>query len=90
MRAGELERLLDDLDALALQHVGKARVVLEMRVIELGDELSVLPVPIVEQRRDDPARLELVVEADAVEEFQRRRMVGAGARNLFEEILLTA
>ena len=31
------ERLFDDLDAFALQHVGKARVVLDVGVIECGD-----------------------------------------------------
>ena len=60
MRLGELERLLDDLDALALQHVGKARVVLEVDVIELGDQLVLVPIPVVEQRRDDAARLDQV------------------------------
>ena len=52
MRLGHLQRFLDDLDALALQHVGKARVVLEQRVIELGDQRVVLPVPVLEFRRD--------------------------------------
>ena len=88
MRLGELERLLDDLDALALQHVGKARVVLEMDVIELGDQLVLVPIPVVEQRRDDAARLDHVVEADAIEQFQRGRMVGARARHLVEEIVV--
>ena len=32
-------RLFDDLDALALQDIGKRRVVLEMDVVELGDQL---------------------------------------------------
>ena len=39
MRFRQLERFLDDLDALALQHIGKARVVLEVGVIECGDQL---------------------------------------------------
>ena len=42
VRLGELERFLDDLDALALQHIRKAGVVLEMAVVELGDQLVVL------------------------------------------------
>ncbi len=90
MRLGELERLLDDLDTFALQHIGKPRVVLEMGVVELRDQLLVVPVPIVKQRRDDAARLELVVKTDAVEELQRRRMIGAGARHLLEEIVVVA
>ena len=88
MRLGELERLLDDLDALALQHVGKAGVVLEVAVIELGDQLALVAVPVVEQRRDDAARLEPVVEADAVEQLEGGGMVGAGARHLLEEIVV--
>ena len=89
MRLGELQRLLDDLDALALQHIGKRRVVLEMDVVELGDQLAFVPVPVVELRRDDAARLEQLVEADALEQLQRRRMIGAGARHLLEEVVVT-
>src|SRR5882672_6109814 len=37
MRLCHLERLLDDLDALALEHVRKARIVFEMAVIERRD-----------------------------------------------------
>src|SRR5262249_40455438 len=39
-------------------------------------------------RRDDASRLELVVEADALEQFQGRGMVRSRARHLFEEIVL--
>ena len=88
MRLRHRQRLLDDLDALALQHVGKARVVLEMDVVELGDQLALVAVPVMEQRRHDAARLELVVEPERVEHFERRRMVGAGARHLLEEIVV--
>ncbi len=59
-----------------------------MGVVELGDQLALVAVPVVEQRRDDAARLELVVEPDAVEQLERRRMVGAGARHLLEEIVV--
>ncbi len=52
--------------------------------------LCLVPVPVVEQRRDDAARLELAVEVDAVEELERRRMIGAGARHLLEEIVVVA
>ena len=48
MRLGELHRLFDDLDPLALQDVGERRVVLEMLVVELGDQLAFVAVPVVE------------------------------------------
>ena len=83
-----LQRLLDDLDALALQDVGKARVVLQCDVVEGGDPLVLVPVPVVKHRRNDAARLELLVKADAVEHFQRGGMIGSGARHLFEEIVV--
>src|SRR5262249_56281257 len=87
MRLGQPERFLDDLDALALQHVGKARVVLKKAVIELGDQPVLAPVPVMDQRRDDAAWLELVVEADALEQLQGRRMVRSRARHLLEEMV---
>ena len=87
MRLRKRERLLDDLDALALQHVGKLGVVAQMSVIELGDQPVLVPVPVVEERRHDAARLEPRVEPDRVEQLERRRMVGAGARHLLEEIV---
>ena len=40
MRLHQLERLLHDLDALALQDVGEGGVVLEVGVVELGDQLA--------------------------------------------------
>ena len=67
---------------------GKRRVVLEMLVVELGDQLALVTVPVMEQRRDDAARLQQLVEADALEQLQRRRMIGAGARHLLEEIVV--
>ena len=88
MSLGELERFLDDLDALALQDVGKPRVVLEMDVVEGGDQRVLGAVPVVEHRRDDAARLELRVEPDAVVHLEGRGMIGAGARHLLEEIIL--
>ena len=57
-----------------------------MNVIELGDQLAVLTVPIVELGCDDPSRLHLLVKADPVEQLQRGGMVGTGARHLVEEI----
>ena len=59
-----------------------------MAVIELGDQLVVAAVPVVEQRRDDAARLELAIEPNAVEQLERRRMVRSGARHLLEEIVV--
>ena len=88
MRLGHLERLFDDLDALALQHVGKTRVVLQMDVIEGGDQLAFMAVPVMKHRGDDAARLELLVKPEPVEHFQRGGMVGAGARHLLEEIIV--
>ena len=88
MRLGHLERLLDDLDALALQNVGKTRVVFQMDVIERGDQLAFMAVPVMKHRRDDAARLELLIKPEPVEHFQGGRMVGAGARHLFEEIIV--
>ena len=88
MRLGHLERFLDDLDALALQHIGKARVVLEMAVVELGDQPVLAAVPVMNERRDDAARLELRVKSDPLVKLERRRMVGSRARELLEEIIL--
>ncbi len=88
MRLGQPERFFDDLDALALQHIGKVRVVLKKAVIELGDQPVLASIPVVDQRRDDAARLEFVVEADALEQLQGRGMVRSRARHLFEEIVL--
>ena len=39
-------------------------------------------------RRDDAARLELLVKPEPVEHFQGGGMIGAGARHLFEEIIV--
>src|SRR5271166_6896481 len=88
MRAGELERLFHDLDALALQHIGKARVVLEMAMIEFRDAFSLAAVPIVEQRGNDPTRLDLPVEPDAIVELQGCGMIGPRAGYLLEEVVL--
>src|SRR5207302_5434925 len=49
MRPGELERLLDDLDALALQHVGKARVLFQVGMIEFGNALLLAAIPVMDQ-----------------------------------------
>src|SRR5262249_19167286 len=88
MRLRHLQRFLDDLDALALQNVGKASVVLEMDVVEGGDQLALVPVPIVKDWRDDPARLDLLIETDPIEHFERGGMIGAGPRHLLEEIVV--
>ena len=57
-------------------------------VVERGDQRVLVPVPVVEHRRDDAARLELSIKADAVEQFERGGMIGAGARHLIEEIVV--
>ena len=59
-----------------------------MNVVERGDQLVLVPIPIVEDGRDDPARLDLLVETDPIEHFERGRMVGAGARHLLEEVVV--
>ena len=84
----KLERLFHDLDALALQDIGKPGVVLEVSVVELRNQLAFAPVPIMKQRSNDAPRLKPGIETDAVEQFEGGGMVGAGARNLFEEIIL--
>ena len=59
-----------------------------MDVIERGDQLAFVAIPVMKHRRDDAARLELLVKPEAVEHFQRCRMIGAGARHLLEEIIV--
>src|SRR5260370_36315422 len=86
MRLCYLERFLNDLDALALEHVRKARIVLEMAVIERRDQLVGSTIPIMKHRRDDATRLEPWIQPDAVVHLQRGRMIGAGPRHLLEEI----
>jgi hypothetical protein len=43
----------------------------------------------VEHRGDDAARLDSLVEPNAVEHLQGGRVIGAGARHLLEEIVLS-
>ncbi len=86
MRLRHGERLLDDLDALALQHERKLGVVLEVDMVELGDDRGVLAIPVLELRRHDPARNEPLVKTDLVEQLERRGMIAAGARYLVEEV----
>src|SRR5258708_10104279 len=88
MRLGRVRRFLDDRDALALEQVRKARVFLEMRMIEFGDQLMLGSIPIVKDRRDDPARLDLLIETDPIEHFERGRMIGPGALNLIEKVVI--
>jgi hypothetical protein len=61
MRLGHRHPLFDDLDPLALEHIGKARVVLEMAVVERGDERVRVMVPVVKDRRNDAPRLEPLI-----------------------------
>ena len=83
-----IERVFDDLDALALQDERKLRLVLEMDVIEFGDNAAVLAIPILELRRHDAARQHAVVKTDLVEKFERRRMIASGARHLIEKLFV--
>src|SRR5262249_5049103 len=86
-QAQELHRLLDDLAALALQDVREARVVLERGVVELGEHFVADPVPVLELRGDEPARLHLFVETEIVEHLERGRMDAARSRLLVEKAL---
>ena len=88
MGFGERQPFLDDLDALALQGVWKARVVFQEAMVEGGDAFPARAIPVVEHWRDDAARREALIEADAVVQLQRGRVVGAGARHLLEKALL--
>jgi hypothetical protein len=69
VRLRHRQRLLDDLDALALQDVWKARVVLQIGVIESCDEFAFMAVPVMKHWGDDSARLQFWVEPDAVIHF---------------------
>ena len=59
-----------------------------MSVVEGGDQLALGAVPVMKYGRNDPARLDLLVETNPVVHFQGRGMIGARPRNLFEEIVL--
>src|SRR6516162_5929559 len=87
MVAGKLERLLHDLGALALEHIWKARVVLEMAMVEFRDQLPLMAIPVMDQRRDDPARLDPGIEPDAVVELESGGMIGSRPRHLLKEIV---
>src|SRR5262249_7169808 len=68
--------------------IGERRVVLEVNVVEFRNQLVFAPFPVMNQRSNDPPRLEPGIETDAVEQLEGGRMVGARARNLLEEIIL--
>src|SRR5258708_3422759 len=59
-----------------------------MDVVEFGNEFGFLAVPVMKQRRDDAARLKLLVKPDVVIHLQRRGVIGASARHLIEKILV--
>src|SRR5215471_472002 len=88
MRLRHLERFLDDLDALALEHVWKARVVLEMDVIERRDQLIGGAIPVMKHRRNDATRFKLPVKPDTVVHLQGGRVIGARPWHLLKEIIL--
>src|SRR5262245_42099188 len=83
---GHLEPFVHDLDSFALQHERKFRVVFENGMIEFRNPLALGSVPVMKQRRDDSARLQLLVKIDLVVHLQSCRMIGARARYLVEEI----
>src|SRR5690242_4028945 len=47
-----------------------------------------MPVPVVDLRRNNAARLQYLIQPNAVEQFQRGGMIGAGARHLVEVVVL--
>ena len=57
-------------------------------MVEFGNALLLAAIPVMEQRGDNAARLDARIEADAVEQLQRCRMIGAGAGHLLEEIVV--
>src|ERR1700680_3700183 len=59
-----------------------------MSVIELGDQLMLGSIPVMKDRRDDSAWLDLLIETDAIEHFERGRMIGPGARHLIEKVVV--
>src|SRR6202162_3585677 len=88
MRLCHLHCFFNDLYTLALEDIGEARIVLQRRMVEFGNSLIVLPIPIVKLGRDNAAGLKLLVQANPIEKFQRGWMIAASARHLIEEIVI--
>src|SRR5262249_24571612 len=79
-RAQPLEQELGGLELLALHDEGMACVVLEDRVIELGDELAGRPIPELEDWRDESYPRHVIGKSVVLEQIERRRMGGGRAR----------
>ena len=85
--AKALDGHIGELVLLALHDEGVARVVLQDAEIELGDHVARGAIPDPEFGLDQTARDDVVDEAQAVEEFKRRRMRGRGARIVVDPLL---
>ena len=59
--AQHLHRLVDDLGALALQHIGKTRVVAQHRVIQLGKHGAGFTIPVLHRGGDQAAPLQALI-----------------------------
>ena len=85
--AKALDRHVGELVLLALHDEGVARVVLQDAEIELGDHFAGGAIPDPEFGLDQTARDDVVDEAEAVEDFKRRRVGGRGARIVVDPLL---
>lgn len=88
---GEAAKALDghigELVLLALHDEGVPGVILQDAEIELGDHFARGAIPDPEFGLDQTARDDVVDEAQAVEEFKRRRVRGRGARIVVDPLL---
>ena len=82
-----LHGFVDDLGALALEHVWKARVVLQHRMIKLGEHRIGFAIPVLHGRRNQTALFKALIQAEVVEHFERDRVDAAGARLLIQKAL---
>src|SRR5262245_12926228 len=82
--AQALDRHVGELVLLALNDIGKARVVREQAEIELGDDLACRTVPDAKLGLDQAAPDDLVDEPELVQHFQGRGVGGGGARAVID------
>ena len=85
--AKALDRHRGELVLLALHDERVARVMLQDAEIELGDHFASGAIPNSEFGLDQTARDDVVDEAQAVEDFKRRRVRGRGARIVVDSLL---
>src|SRR5580700_832810 len=85
--AKALDRHICELVLLALHDEGVARVSFQDAEIELGDQFARGAIPDPEFGLDQTAGDDVVDEAQAVEDFKRRRMRGRGARIVVDPLL---